>query len=129
MRKSAFIVFCLAFTLNACTTTTPSRPQQARNSIKHGETLVSYVTPLHKAKRGNEVAFYSHESSIKRPYRIIGKETVSRYNFIGIKRHSHRVDELMKNLAAAMGGDAIINISSDQQKVEGTVISFEKVLL
>lgn len=129
MRKSLFpYVFCLAFTLNSCTTTT-TREHSAASTVKHGESLISYATPRHPAKHGNEVAFYPHESSIKRPYRIIGKETVSRYNFIGMERQSRILDELMKSLAASMGGDAVINISADKQKVEGTVISFEKVLL
>lgn len=111
MRKSGLIVFCFAFTLSACTMTTHNTPSQ------------NWVKP------GNEVTIYPQVSAIKRPYRIIGKERVSRYNLIGLKREDQKMDELMKNLAASMGGDAIINQSSDSQKVEGTVISFEKVLL
>ena len=130
MRKSFFFyVFCFAFALSACTTTQTSPSIQASTKVKHGENLISYVTHRHQAKPGNTVAFYPHESAVEHPYRIIGKETISRFNFIGMERQSKTLHELMKSLAASMGGDAVVNISADTQKVEGTVISFEKVLL
>lgn len=130
MRKSLFLyVLCFAFALTGCTTTTAPSHQHAKKSIQHGETLISFVTPKHKPKAGTTVAFFPEESHLKRPYRIIGKETVSRYNFIGLERQTKTVNEIMKSLAASMGGDAVINVTADKQKVEGTVISYEKVLL
>jgi len=129
MRKSLFLyVLCFALALPGCTTTKP-QSQHAAKVIKHGETLVSYTTHKHKPKPGAAVAFYPEESYLKRPYRVIGKETVSRYNFIGLERQTAALNQIMKSLAASMGGDAVINITADNQKVEGTVISFEKVLL
>jgi hypothetical protein len=129
MRKPLVLsVLCFAFALTACSTTT-SPSQHARKTPKQGETIISFATLKHTPKIGTPVAFIPEESYLKRPYRIIGKETVSRYNFIGLKRQTKTVDQIMKNMAASMGGDAVINISADNQKVEGTVISFEKVLL
>lgn len=121
MRKSALTVFCFALALSACTT--------VHHSSKEANVSISYLTSFHKAKPGNDIAFYPEAAAIHRPYRIIGKETVSRYNLIGLERPPKNLDLLMKNLAASMGGDAIIDKRMDQKKVEGTVISFEKVLL
>ncbi len=129
MRKAIFLyIFCLAYILTGCTTTA-SDSQTARPPLKKGHAYLSYQTAKHAAKRGNKIAFYSQESFIQHPYRIIGKETISRYNLIGFERQDKTLNELMKNLAAAMGGDAIVNITSDKQKIEGTVIAFEQVLL
>lgn len=129
MRKSLFCsVFCFALSLNGCTATAPQAPAQAR-TLKQGETCISYSTAKHYAKPGNTIAFYPQAFSIKRPYRIIGKETVSRYNVLGMERQPRSLDELLRRHAASMGGDAVMNISKDSQKVEATVISFEKVLL
>jgi len=129
MRKALLLyVYCFACTLMGCTTTTSESPTTAI-TLKKGHAYLTYLNSQHKPKRGNSIAFYSKESAIKHPYRIIGKETISRYNIIGLERQPQTLDELMKNLAASMGGDAIINITTDKQKIEGTVVSFEKVLL
>ncbi len=130
MRK-LFIVsaFCFAFALNGCATTSEAPGKRAKNSLKNGEVRITYLTPKHQAKHQHGVAFYSKSSHVKHPYRIIGKESISRYDFIGLERQSKTVDDLLKSLAASMGGDAVINITADSQKVEGTVISFEKVML
>ena len=130
MRMSFILyVLCFAFALTGCTTPLP-KSQHATKTIKQGEAMISYATAKHKPKGGgNIVAFYPREANLKRPYRIIGKEIVSRYNFIGLERRTKTMNEIMKNLAASMGGDAVINITADNLKVEGTVISFERVLL
>ena len=130
MRKSLWAyVLCFAFALTGCATN-PSQPYHRCGAhLKPGETRVSYVTSRHTPKPATWVAFYPKSTNLKRPYRVIGKEVVSRYNFTGLERQSRTMDEIMKNLAASMGGDAVINVSADNQKVEGTVVSFEKVLL
>lgn len=130
MRKSFVLcAFCFAFALTGCATTTTSRSHHAKNGLKQGEVRIAYLTSHHKPKSKHGVAFYTKPSHIKHPYRIIGKETISRYNFIGLERQGRTIDELLRNWAASMGGDAVINITADKQKIEGTVISFEKVML
>lgn len=60
------------------------------------------------------------------PYKVLGKEIVSKYNFVGMKRQEACIRDAMRNLAAKMGGDAIINITRDGKSVSGTVIAFEQ---
>jgi len=117
----------LTFAVAGCATA--YYPQQLSTRIQPGESRVSFVTTKHKAKPHNAVTVYSNHDHLQRPYRIIGKEVVSRYNFIGLERQSKALNDIMQNLAASMGGDAIINLKVDNQKIEGTVISFEKIVL
>lgn len=81
-----------------------------------------------KIRNPDNIAFYAQHSSIKRPYRIIGKSSVPRRNIIGFTRQAKTINEIMRKKAATMGGDAIINIKQDSNNVEGVVIAFEKAL-
>jgi len=126
MRKSLLLcLLCFISILAGCTTMNSESPK----NLKKGQACITYLTFKHQPKRGHIIAFYSEKTFIKRPYRIIGKETISRYNLIGFERQTKILQDLMKSLAASMGGDAVINITSDKMKIEGTVISFEKVIL
>lgn len=72
------------------------------------------------------VSFYPTGKDPKHPYVVLGKETISKYNVVGIKRQEASIHDAMRNLAAAMGGDAVINIQLDGKTVTGTVIAYEK---
>lgn len=71
------------------------------------------------------VAFYKENEKPTAPYKVIGKETISKYNFAGIKRQEANIHDAMRNLAASMGGDAIIDVVHDDKTVSGTVIGFD----
>jgi len=126
MLKQLGLWTCFAFTLTACTA---SYKPHSTAKIKHGEMIVSYTTIPHKSKSATAVAIYSKASLVNHPYRVIGQETVSRYNLIGMERKPLTVNHIMKDLAASIGGDAIMDVTEDGTRVEGTIISFEKVLL
>lgn len=130
MRQSVWIyVLCIVLVLSGCTTN-PAKPRaHCSHRIQPGETQISYLSNKHPPKTDNWIALYPGSTNPDRPYRVIGKEVVSRYNYVGLERPSKTVDEIMKTLAASMGGDAVIKVSQDQQKVEGTVIAFEKMVL
>ena len=72
------------------------------------------------------VSFYSNDKPLKHPYKILGKATVSKYNLVGIKRQEAVLKDKLRNLAAAAGGDAVINITRSKDAVTGTIITFEK---
>lgn len=72
------------------------------------------------------VAFFNHGKKPKQKYVVVGKETISKYNFVGVKRQEAIVHDAMRTLAASMGGDAIIDITHDDETISGTVIAFQK---
>jgi hypothetical protein len=86
----------------------------------------SIATHSSQAKDPSKIAFYHHSSAIKHPYRIIGKSSISRRNIIGISRQPSTLNAMLRKKAADMGGDAIIDFKQDNQKIEATIIAFEK---
>ena len=84
------------------------------------------VTKLpHVDKDPMTVSFYSHATPLKKQYTVIGKETVSKYNVAGLKRQQAVIHDAMRKVAAAMGGDAVINIEHNNKVVTATVITYE----
>ncbi len=81
--------------------------------------------PQSMQKNPISVAFYKENEKPKAPYKVIGKETVSKYNIVGIKRQEASIHDAMRSLAASMGGDAVIDVKHDDKTVSGTVIGFE----
>lgn len=71
------------------------------------------------------VTFYTH-SKPNAPYTIVGLETISKYNDGGNKRQEATIRDGMRELAAAMGGDAVINIKHDSKSISGTVVAYGK---
>ncbi len=71
------------------------------------------------------VAVYTEKQSPTTPYTILGKAIISKYNSRGIKRQEACIRDAMRNLAATMGGDAVINLNKDDKTVTGTVIAYQ----
>lgn len=78
-----------------------------------------------KAKNPFAVAVYTHKKPFKTPYTVLGQAIISNYNPGGIKRQEACIHDAMRNLAATMGGDAVINLNKDEKTVTGTVIAFQ----
>jgi len=72
------------------------------------------------------VSLYSGKNKPKKPYVVVGKETVSRFNTAGTKRQEASIKDTLRKLASTLGGDAVIDIASDSEKVTGTVVTYEK---
>jgi len=71
----------------------------------------------------NVKIFLSEKPSQK--YKEIGKVTVDKYGMISIVPASgDKVNQLLREEAAKIGGDAIINVSEDFASVSGVVIVF-----
>jgi hypothetical protein len=125
LKSFCIYALCVALGLSGCTTT--YQHPVCSGKIKSSEATIPY--PSHRKSPYGGIAFYQQKAAIKRPYRIIGKETISRYNFVGLERQSATVNDLLRKVAISMGGDAIIDIRQDPLTVEGTVISYERALL
>jgi hypothetical protein len=74
------------------------------------------------------VSFLNVQKPI-RPYQVIGQANVSKYNVVGIKRQEATLRDLMREQAASLNGDAIINIKNEDKTVTATVIAYKQVLV
>ena len=72
------------------------------------------------------VSLYDQENPLPQHYKILGVETVSKYNTAGIKRQKAIINDKMRKIAAAMGGDAIIGITHNDSAIIGTVIAYQE---
>lgn len=108
----------IALFLSSCTTTTHTEnPPPAKPCAS-----------CHAEKDPLNVSFLNSEPP-GRPYHVLGKATVSQYNKVGIKRQEATVKDLMSQLAAAQGGDALMNIRKHGDEITGTVISYQQILV
>lgn len=121
MRTTCILIaFFLVLTLSGCATST--------NNTTNSHTSEKKSTNLSEntiQKNPLTVALFKGKEKPKKPYVILGKETISKYNKVGIKRQEANILDVMRHMAASAGGDAIINISHDAKTVTGTIIAFK----
>lgn len=98
--------------LTACATQPVETPKQSANNN------VTRKNPMN-------VALYTQGKKPITSYKVIGSEKVSEYNVVGIKRQKAHIRESMRNLAANLGGDAVIDIKQNDKDITGTVIAFD----
>lgn len=122
------LILMNVFLLNGCANSGPYSNQTAAHLI-HRESLVTTTNENYPAKNPTHVSLYKNEQKPKNPYRIIGIAKVSKFNLMGMKRQETLVNEMMKNLAASIGGDALININNNKDNMQANIIAFEKILI
>jgi hypothetical protein len=71
----------------------------------------------------------SYNKPPSQPYQVIGLASVSKYNDEGIKRQEATVRDLMREQAASLHGDAIIDVKNVDQSVTATVIAYKQQAL
>lgn len=79
-------------------------------------------TQLTKKK---DISAISLNTTPTQPYTILGKEIVSQFNIVGNRRSEGIIQDKMRNLAAELGGDAVINIKRNDNTIQGTIIAFD----
>jgi hypothetical protein len=93
------------------------------------QTQTSTITPpCHKHHKNLQQVSLITKSSIDRPYKVLGVATVSKYNIAGFKRQEATIRDIMREFAASMGGDALINIKTDDKTISATIIEFQERL-
>ena len=126
----ALTTIAVTFLLGSCATTHSgqSTTQVASNFIQHQN--VEMTSPFkYPPKNPQNVAVYSNEKSPHTAYRVIGVAKVSKYNLLGMERQDATIHSMMKNLAASIGGDGIMNVSSNSDGLQANVIAFQKILI
>jgi hypothetical protein len=115
--RLVFALLLATSTLSACT-----------HSLNH-EQVVTTTNQVYPAKNPQHVALYNEADSPNNPYRIIGVARISKFNLLGMKRPDTTVQALMKNMAASIGGDGLMNVTHTDDMVEGNVIAFQRIMI
>jgi hypothetical protein len=129
MKTIHLFLICLSFTLiSACDTLASQQPVDVLSCVPGGyhEPIKPRCPPPKKstAKNPMNVSIYHSNNPLKRPYKILAVGTVSKYNLSGIKRQQASIHDTLRKIAAAVGGDAIIDLKSDNQTVTGKIITY-----
>jgi hypothetical protein len=122
------ITISVAFLLGSCTS--PGRPttQMASNFI-HRQDVRKTTKDKYPPKNPTTVAMYTKDTSPHTAYRVIGVAKVSKYNLIGLQRQENTINDMMKDLAASIGGDGLIDMSENHENIEAKIIAFQKILI
>lgn len=105
-------IIYIALILSSCASTNPKPPAN--------------LPPQHKDPIA--VSLLNKEQP-SRPYTILGKASVSKYNMVGIKRQQATIHDLMRQQAAMLDGDAIIDLKNKNSEVTATVIAYKQILV
>lgn len=114
----------IALFISACASTSDTPPSAGTQDSS------DMITPpkCHHHHDALQVSFLTYEKP-SHPYQVVGQLKVSQYNAVGVKRQAATVHDIMRELAASLDGDAIINIKHDDKMVTATVVSYKKILI
>lgn len=126
--SSVLAIVIAALLTQSCSSTGQPPTQVAANFINR-EKITIITHDKYPAKNPRTVAMYKNENTLSLPYRVIGVATVAKHNILGMKRNDSTIHDMMKKLAASIGGDGIINMDNSKEKVEAKVIAFQKILI
>src|SRR3990167_2541835 len=123
MRKSYRIMAAIAVTLllGSCATNKPSVLQTASNFINKQSVTVT-TKDTYPSKNPSHVTLFIEDQTPYSAYRVIGVATVSKFNLIGVERKSNTINSIMKNLAASIGGDGLIDIKDGKDHIQASII-------
>jgi hypothetical protein len=120
MRTLYLLALVSALVLSGCATTNPCPKSQTTNSSSSAQCP-------HK-KDPITVSFLSNQKPA-RPYQVIGTTVVAKYNTVGIKRQEAIIRDLIRQQAASLGGDAVIDVKHNGNAISATVIAYKQVLV
>ncbi|TAK76602.1 MAG: hypothetical protein EPO11_03995 [Gammaproteobacteria bacterium] len=122
------LTIAVVFLLGGCSTTNQSTPRVASNFINRQQ-VTPATNDIYPSKNPQTVAVYTDTHKPHAAYRVIGTASVSKYNLLGMKRQDATVQEMMKNLAASIGGDGLIDVKTNDESMQARVIAFQKILI
>jgi len=115
---SLILSFCGLFLLGCASNVIHSTVQKQQMQAAMKQASFSQKSPM-------AITLFTNGKKPSIPYKVMGKETISKYNLAGIKRQEAQLREAMRNFAANLGGDAVIDITHDDKNIIGTVIAFQ----
>jgi hypothetical protein len=117
----------LSLILSACSSINSQEPVDlsGKSTLNSPLLIKPKCPPPPKKKNPMNVSLYTPGIKPQKNYLVLGNETISKFNQNGIKRQKANIHDLLRNIAASMGGDAVINLRYDQKMVSGTVIKYK----
>lgn len=125
---SVTTLLTIALLLNGCTSQTHSPTRMASNFINQ-ENVIKTTKETYPSKNPQTVALYTPNKTPHTAYRVIGVATVSKHTLLGAARPENTLNDMMKKLAASIGGDGIINVNSNKDTMQAHVIAYQKILI
>ena len=121
------MVVLIALLIGGCSTGR-STTQVASNFINKQQ-VVMLIKDTYTPKNPRLITLYANDQSPHTAYRVIGIATVSKHNLLGMERREPLLKNMMKNLAASVGGDGLIEVKNKNDAIEAQVIQFQKILI
>ncbi len=121
------VVMNVALILSACASTTPaatSSSSQASQTSQDTQPAVSPPKCHHHPKEPTNVSFYIDKQKPNGPYEVLGEAKVSKYNTVGVKRQEATIRDLMSQMAASIGGDAVMDFKNSNDTITAKVIAY-----
>lgn len=130
MRMLQPLLIMMAIFSAGCSTTPPQKnPTRVASNIINRQHVATTTKEIYPAKNPQKVAMYNEKKEPHTAYRIIGAASVDKYNLFGVERDEETLHNMMKKLAASIGGDGIIDINNNDHQMQGRVIAFQKILI
>ncbi len=126
--SQSLAIVSISIFLNACASSGQS-PTRLCSNFLNRQDVIPTTNNEYPAKNPQTVALYQNNNSPHAPYRIIAMASVSRHNLLGMKRSDVEMQTMMKQLAANLGGDGLINMSNDPENLKAHVIAYQKILI
>lgn len=126
--KVAIFTCCSVF-LTCCSTSNSKNPTQMASNLLNRESVTSLTHQSYPAKDPKTVSLFTKEANPNAAYRVIGIASVSKRNIFGGKRQEMTLNNMMKKLAASIGGDGLIDIDNRENDIKAKVIVYQKILI
>ncbi|OGT37536.1 MAG: hypothetical protein A3F11_02650 [Gammaproteobacteria bacterium RIFCSPHIGHO2_12_FULL_37_14] len=129
MKKMYHLVTAISITTLLMSCSTGKTPTQVASNFINRQSIVHTTRDTYPAKNPQQVALYAGDKTPHTAYRVIGIAKISRYNLLGLKRQDIALENMMKSLAASIGGDGVIDIATNNDSMQANIIQFQRILI
>lgn len=123
MKKLSFLLI-LGFTMSviSCSTVNPHSTSPHHTTLAKTSGSRKPIDPI-------SVAIYSKDKKPDAPYQVVGLTKISKFNQGGNLRQEATLHDLMRQVASALGGNAVINVKDHKKSVTATVVATKRVIV